>query len=121
MARKQQSILIVEDEPSIADVEAQIVAELGFEFRIACTVNEGTRLVSQESFGMVLLDFKLPDGHSWPVLEAAQNSFRRVPVILVTAMGDERVAAEAVRRGASDYILKSGDFWEELPHAIERV
>jgi len=44
-----------------------------------------------------------------------------VPVILVTGMGSEHVATEALRRGVADYVKKAHSFWDGLPSSIERV
>jgi len=45
----------------------------------------------------------------------------RIPVILVTAMGDERIAAEVIHRGGADYVIKTPGFWDQLAGALERV
>src|SRR5262249_9381733 len=45
----------------------------------------------------------------------------RVPVVLVTAMGSERVAAEAIHRGVAEYVKKGDGFWEQLPDVVARA
>src|SRR6185369_10430456 len=49
---------------------------------------EPVSLLASERFGAVLLDYRLPEGAGWPVLEAAASRVPRVPVIMVTAAGD---------------------------------
>src|SRR5438093_4299669 len=60
-------------------------------------------------------------GDAWRILSAAQSASPRVPVVAVTAMGDEWLAADAIHRGAADYVVKTGSFWEQLPSVINRV
>src|SRR5207249_1771422 len=63
----------------------------------------------------------LPGGDPWLVQETAHSLVPRVPVIMVTAMGNELVAAEAIHRGVDDYIKKTGDFWDQLPNIVGRA
>jgi two-component system cell cycle sensor histidine kinase/response regulator CckA len=116
-----QAILIVEDDESTAELVRRTLARSGRIARIVDRADRAAELVSREPFCLVILDYRLKDGLAWPVLVAAQAASPRVPVIVVTAMGDERVAAEAIHRGASDYLIKSGNYWEQLPVVTERV
>ena len=43
------------------------------------------------------------------------------PMIIVTAMGNERVAAEAIHRGVAEYVPKTHSFWDQLPGVVQRV
>jgi PAS domain S-box-containing protein len=69
----------------------------------------------------VLLDYKLPDGEPWQIADAAQARVPELPVVFVTAVSDERVVIEALRRGFADYVKKTDGFWNELPLVLERV
>src|SRR5207253_1501805 len=93
----------------------------GTPVRTAGRVEEAITLLKSEAFSAVLLDYNLPDGNAWPVLEAAQSAVPRIPVIITTAMGNERIAAEALHRGAADYLIKADSFWEQLPVEVQRI
>ncbi|MEP6572494.1 MAG: response regulator [Gemmatimonadota bacterium] len=70
---------------------------------------------------IVLLDHNLPDGNGidlLPILRARPN---RPAVIVVTGNGNESLAAEALRRGADDYVIKDASLAALLPQVVERV
>ena len=88
---------------------------------VVTQVEDALALLRRESFMAVLLDYNLPGGDPWRVQELAKSLVPRVPVIMVTAMGNELVAVEAIHRGVDDYIKKTGDFWDQLPNIVGRA
>jgi phosphoserine phosphatase RsbU/P len=73
---------------------------------VAASLKEGITRVAQEAFGVILLEFFLPDGAGLaniPVLKAAAP---HVPIIVVGATDEEAIAVEAVHLGAQDYLVK---------------
>jgi PAS domain S-box-containing protein len=74
-----------------------------------------------QTFRIIVLDYHLPDGEPWAVVDAANAKIPRIPVIMVTAMGNEGVAAEAFHRGISDYVKKEEGFWDIIAEAVSRV
>jgi hypothetical protein len=115
------AILVVEDDAQTAELERRALVRAGKRVRAVGEVRQALAAMAEESFSAILLDYRLPDGEPWPVLEAARQALPPIPVILVTAMGDERVAAEVIHRGGADYLIKTEGFWEHLTGAIERV
>lgn len=96
----------------------------GYSVEIAGGVEAGVKALSAEDSGdylALLLDYVLPDGEPWPVADAAQARVPEIPVVFVTAVSDESVAIEALRRGFADYVKKTDGFWNELPLVLERV
>ena len=71
------------------------------------------------SFDLILSDFNLPDGTGLDMLAKAKARCQ-TPVILVTGQNVGRTAAEAIRRGATDYIVKLGDYLIALPLVVEK-
>jgi PAS domain S-box-containing protein len=120
-AREPPTVLIVEDHPLTAQMVAALLGRAGIGVRTAASVDAALGVVAGEPLSAVVLDYRLPDGKPWAVLEAARRREPRVPVILITAQGDERIAAEAIRRGADHYVLKDEDFVRRLPEAVRRV
>lgn len=114
-------VLVVEDDDSTAELARRSLVRARRVVRGARRVDEALNLLSRERFGFAILDYRLEDGFAWPVLDAARAASPPIPVVLVTAAGDERVAAEAFHRGASEYVIKTGEFWERLPGIIERL
>jgi PAS domain S-box-containing protein len=114
-------VLLVEDDQATAELELRVLTRNGIAVQRAAGVAEALALLRPDAFMAVLLDYKLPDGEPWTVVDAARSLVPPVPVILVTAMGSEHVASEALRRGVADYIKKADSFWDGLPGTVERV
>ncbi len=76
-------------------------------------------LLNTRSYDIVLSDFNILGYTGLQVLEAVQERLPGTPVIIVTGTGSEEVAAEAIKRGAADYVIKSSDHIRRLPHIIE--
>jgi PAS domain S-box-containing protein len=113
-------VLVVEDDSATAELERRALGRAGLEVRGVSTVAEALALLAAERFDAVLVDYQLPDGDPWPVVDFAHSRVPRIPAILVTATGSERVAAEAIRHGVADYVRKTESFADLLPEAVER-
>jgi two-component system response regulator AdeR len=98
-------ILIVEDEPEIADLLAAYVERAGFEVSRAATVQDAIRDHAQIRPDLLLLDVGLPGGDGLEVLAAIRRRFD-TPVIMVTAVDDEVTKLSSLRIGADDYVVK---------------
>jgi two-component system cell cycle response regulator len=71
------------------------------------------------SFDLILSDYNLPDSSSMQLVEEIRARCQ-TPVILVTGENACHLAAEAIRRGASDYIVKMGDYLFTIPLVVEK-
>jgi len=120
-ASNERTVLVVEDDEATAELERRSLARSGLRARVVSRVKDALLLLETERFAAILLDYQLPDGDPWRIVEVANSKLPRVPVILVTAMGNERVAAEAIHRGVADYVKKADTFWDQLPRMVERV
>ena len=73
---------------------------------------------------MVLLDLGLPDSQGMETLTLAQEANRRLPIVVLTGLDDQRFAVEAVRAGAQDYLVKgrfdSNLLVRTIRYAVER-
>lgn len=116
-----RDVLVVEDDPDTAELERRALARSGIKAHLAGTVSEAVAALGAHSFQAVLLDYRLPDGDAWDVVELARSLTPPVPVVLVTAMGSEQVVAEAIQHGVVEYVRKSDRFIEQLPDAVRRV
>jgi PAS domain S-box-containing protein len=119
-----QRILLVEDDPGTAELMRRSLARAGYAVEIAPGVQSGLTALKScagNGFQALLLDYRLPDGEPWELADAALACVPEVPVVIVTAMSNETVAIEAVRRGFADYVKKTEGFWNELPAVLERV
>jgi DNA-binding response OmpR family regulator len=99
-------ILIVDDEASLRQTLARILQRAGFEVTTTASGGEGLALLQQQSFDLVYLDIRMPDINGLEVLKTIHAKYPELPVILFTAQPDLNSAVEALRRGATDYLLK---------------
>ena len=79
-----------------------------------------TRLV-QGGFDLILSDFNILGFEGLQVLDTVRAAGLDIPVIIVTGTGSEEVAAEAIMRGAADYVIKTPNHILGLPHIIRRT
>lgn len=109
-----RDVLVVEDDRDTAELERRTLARSGIKAHLAATVGEAKAALEALTFQAVLLDYRLPDGDAWDVVELARSLTPPVPVVLVTAMGSEQVVAEAIQHGIVEYVRKSDRFIDQL-------
>lgn len=118
--RGRLRILVVDDDPSIARLARHLLVAQGFSEPAHVTTGREA-LVSADSADLVLLDQQLPDAAGLDLLETLRARPRPPAIVLVTAHGNESLAAQALRQGADDYLAKDQAFAELLPQVVERV
>lgn len=69
----------------------------------------------------VIVDYLIPGMNGLELLERLNQEENSIPVIMITGQGDERIAVQAMKSGAWDYLVKTADFFSLLPNSIERV
>jgi two-component system, OmpR family, response regulator RegX3 len=103
--QRKRTVLLVEDETSITEPLAEALGREGFETKIAGTAEESLRLAAAVKPDLVLLDVMLPDGSGFDVCrELRQRS--QVPIIMLTARGEEADRIVGLELGADDYVVK---------------
>ncbi|HTV59094.1 MAG TPA: sigma-54 dependent transcriptional regulator [Verrucomicrobiae bacterium] len=106
MPAEKPSILIVEDEPKLRRLVELHLADEGFSVQSAPDAEAGLKLLRQESFGLILSDLKLPGMSGLEFLKAAKEADPEIPMVIMTAHGTVESAVEAMKAGASNYVLK---------------
>ena len=103
--QRKRTVLLVEDESSITEPLAESLGRDGFETKVATTAAEALELAARLQPDLVLLDVMLPDGSGFDVCrELRQRS--QVPIIMLTARGEEADRVVGLELGADDYIVK---------------
>ena len=105
----------------MARLVRKILADNGFVSIGARVDRPGGARARSKGVDVVLLDHQLPDTTGLEVLEAIRTRPQPPAVILITAHGNESLAATALRRGADDYLAKDVSLAELLPQVLERV
>jgi len=119
-SRSELRILIVDDDPAIVRLLTAVLTADGFP--TPTTVGAGGEaLAASDDVDIVLLDHNLPDMQGTEVLEHLNRHAQPPSVVLITAHGDESIAATALRHGAEDYLVKDASLVKLLPQVVERV
>lgn len=107
MAKKK--ILIVEDEESLSKALQTKFSEEGFECLVARNGNEGMEKITAEKPDLIILDIMMPfkDGITF-LDECSENgTCKDIPVIILTNLSDTDKIAQAVEKGAREYLVKA--------------
>ncbi|XEC97418.1 response regulator transcription factor [Paenibacillus tarimensis] len=98
-------ILIVEDDQSIANLQKDYLQLSGFSVKIVNSGTDGLAALEKETFDLVILDIMLPGIDGFEVLKSIREK-EDIPVLLVSARGEEIYKINGLGLGADDYITK---------------
>lgn len=117
----KRQILVVEDDPNIAELLRLYLEKDGFDVTIAQDGGKGVSEFESKAFDLVLLDIMLPVLDGWGVLKEIRTA-GKVPVIMLTAKGETLDKVTGLEMGADDYIVKPFETKELLArvHAVLR-
>jgi len=121
VSRKTIRILLVDDEADHVELIRRSLNGASFEAELSVTGSlAGAQAFLRENTpDIVITAYRLPDGSGLKLLPGDVEK-RTIPIIFFTRYGDEKVAAEALKAGALDYIVKSDDTLKNISHFIER-
>src|SRR3954468_12579195 len=105
MASGRRTILLVEDEPAIAEPLAETLTREGFHLEVAGTAADALDAAARVRPDLILLDLMLPDGSGFNVCREVRRE-SQVPIIMLTARGDEADRVIGLELGADDYVVK---------------
>ncbi len=114
------SILVVDDERAIQDTLAWCLRLDGHEVRTAGGGEEAMEIMGSQDFDVVISDIIMPGVNGIELLRKARALHPRTLVILITAFATVETAVEALREGASDYVLKPFKF-DDLRFRVLRL
>jgi DNA-binding response OmpR family regulator len=101
-----KNVLVLEDEAGISDVLESFLRRDGFQPTMCATVEAARAALAESRPAIMILDVGLPDGSGLDVLREASAGKDPVPVIMLTARGDESDRIVGLELGADDYITK---------------
>jgi PAS domain S-box-containing protein/putative nucleotidyltransferase with HDIG domain len=128
MIEELVTILLVEDEEAHAEL-----IQRSFEYRgdavqlhVAASLAQARCLLNDLPHppALIIADWRLPDGDSLELLNHPHPTSQQninVPIVIMTSQGNERVAVEALKAGALDYVVKSQETLIDMPHIAERA
>lgn len=109
-------ILIVEDEEALSRVLEERFKSEGFETEVAHDGEEAVEIAKKSLPNVIILDLILPKKMGFDVLKEIKKipELEKVPVIVVSNLGEDESIKEAIRLGANDYFVKSQHPIEEI-------
>lgn len=119
MSRTLPPILVVDDEKNMRLSLQTILEEEGYDVICVESAEEGLRRLENEEFFMVITDARLGGMSGYDFLSKAKARWPRLPILMITAYTTTKLAVEAIKAGAMDYLAKPFAP-EELLHIAER-
>ncbi len=101
-----EKILIIDDDLDTCSLLSRFLSKKGFEVKSVSTGSLGIKILEEESFAVVLCDFRLGDMDGREVLAAAKRINEKTQVIIITGYSDVRIAVEVIQAGAFNYVTK---------------
>lgn len=99
-------ILIVDDDPGLSSLLDRFFTSKGFRVRTVPNVEQMDRLLAREVFNLVVLDLMLPGEDGLSACKRLRASNNQIPIIMLTAKGDELSRIKGLELGADDYLAK---------------
>lgn len=120
MNQENASILVVDDEESIRNILSRRLKAEGYYCEAAADGAEALSKASKKSFDLVLADIKMPVMSGIELLSRMQTEHPDVSVLMITAVVDTKVAVEAMKMGAYDFVTKPFDL-DDLNIRVKRA
>ena len=126
-AKSMRVLLLVEDNPGDARLLREMLIEDGSnqaELTHVEYMREAEKYLAEHVVDIILLDLGLPDANGLEAIRRAHAAAPRVPLVVLTGLDDESLAAQALKEGAQDYLIKgqieTRGLLRSLRYAIER-
>ena len=120
---EEYRVLYMEDDTGLARLLQKSLQRQGCIVETAANGEVGIAMVESGAYDIILIDYDMPLGGGMQVLRQLAERHESPPVIMVTGKGNERVAVEALKLGATDYVVKDPDmeYLELLPMVMRQV
>lgn len=116
-------ILLVEDSPVTRELERDILERFGYQVEIAADGMEAISLLSEHSFDLIISDIQMPRMDGFQLVEyiRKEESYKDIPVIIVSSLDKEEDVRKGAEVGANAYVLKSSFDQADLNETIKRL
>jgi PAS domain S-box-containing protein len=123
MLEDKIEILLIEDDDAHAELIQRAFEDQGSPVhihRVKSIAEARVHRLSHEP-ALIIADWRLPDGESMELLPDQHDPLLSTPIILMTSYGNEKIAVEALKSGALDYVVKSPESMLDMPHLAEKA
>jgi PAS domain S-box-containing protein len=111
-------ILLVDDDSDycrlVKTALQRATASVGFVVETAANLAAALEHLKTNSFDLVLLDLGLPDSCGLETFDTVHRLYQQVPIVMLTGLEDELVSVEAIKKGASDYLVKGANSFTDI-------
>jgi len=114
-------LLVVDDDEGLLILMAEALRNEGYEVATADSGEGALAWLAQRPADLMLLDLKMRDVGGPALLKRLKRDDAPVPFVVVTGQGDEKVAAEVMKQGALDYVMKDTGLLDLLPTVVKRA
>jgi len=116
-------VLYMEDDQGLAQLLQRRLKRLGYAVDVAPDGEQGLTMVESDIYEVIVVDHKMPRKNGLEVIRSLAAKGELPPTVMTTGVGDETLAVEALKLGASDYVIKDvdGRYMELIPTAIEQA
>lgn len=106
--QSQKTALLIDDDPIIQELHRVLLNELGFTVQIAGTAGKGLELAMENNFDLIMSDVGLPDQMGDELIKPIRSlaQYKKIPIIIVTAHGDQILAKKCLAKGATAFFNK---------------
>ena len=116
----RHSILVVDDNREVTQKLKQFLEKEGYDVFTAYDGTEALEIINSEKIDAIVADIRMPVIGGIEFLQKARKLYRDIEVIMITGCGDEKVAVEALRKGAINYLRKPISL-DELSIAVQNA
>jgi diguanylate cyclase (GGDEF)-like protein len=122
MPVENQTLLLIEDNPDHAELAKRALQQSNLDIKlfVVNSITEALSWLTTNAPEIIIADLCLPDGVATELLTGDINSMP-YPLVVISSQGDEKKAVESLKAGALDYVVKSPQFFIELPQVVLRA
>lgn len=105
-AQESEKILIIDDDARLRKLLERFLADEGFRVKTAEDTEQMDKLLSRELFSLIVLDLMMPGEDGMTACQRLRKEGNKIPIIMLTAKGDETSRIQGLESGADDYLAK---------------
>lgn len=116
----KKKVLVVDDEPAVCLVLSEGLSAGGYECQACLSGEDAVNLLQQQQYDIVITDLRMSGMSGLEFLEKAHKDYPRAVFLMITGVEDVRLAIQAMKLGAADYLVKPVDL-EGLLASVQRA
>ncbi|HPN15280.1 MAG TPA: response regulator [bacterium] len=116
-------VLLIEDDAFLAKIYAQKLEDEGFDVSLASNGEDGLKLALREPPACVLLDILLPGADGFEILQKmkAEQALVKVPVVIISNLGQREDVQKAMSAGAAGYLIKAHSLPQDVARKVKEI